>query len=123
MENKKVLVDKGFLDELCGFLSGLYSFSGVPIYNHYIDKINKYIDSKEKIDKGDLRVYIDRIVHNIYDTYDGNEFEIYTLAYLNMCMNNIEDREGILTCFVNAIIDVTGKDFNSVYNKLIERIN
>lgn len=126
MENKKVLVDRDFLDELCGFLSGLHFVIGSPIYLHYIDEIHGYMNdnsSEKKEDNGDLKKYIESIVCYIYHEYDGDEFEIYALAYMNMYTNHIEDREGILTCFVNAIISVTGKDFNEVYNDLIKRVN
>lgn len=153
MEKKKneILVDKHFLCELCGFLDGLYSFIGAPIYKEYSDRITKFIDDSEVIEKemetankfvpekdslkeslkeylngmsrDALGFYIDNIVHYIYDTYDGDEFEIYTLAYANMCVNKINDRECILACFVDAIISVVGGEFNDVYENLVKHIN
>lgn len=126
MENKKVLVDRDFLDELCGFLSGLHSVIGSPIYLRYIDKIHSYIDNnsgEKKENNSDLKKYVESIVCHIYHEYDGDEFEIYTLAYINIYLNDVNYKEGILACFVNAIVSVTGKDFNQVYNNLIKRIN
>lgn len=139
MEKKKneILVDKYFLCELCGFLGGLHSINGSPVYKHYAEKLTKCIDDSEEleevivekkvedrdIERASLSFYISNIVHYIYDTYDGDEFEIYTLAYVNMCMNEMKDRECILSCFINAIISIVGGDFNDVYDKIVKHIN
>lgn len=66
-----------------------------------------------------LKKCIEVLVHYVYDTYDGNESEIYTLSYYYMYINKVNDIEGLLACFVQAIIDVTDKEFSDVYKKTV----
>ena len=36
-----------------------------------------------------------------------------------MYINKVNDIEGLLACFVQAIIDVTDKEFSDVYKKIV----
>lgn len=62
---------------------------------------------------------IEVMVRHIYDKYDGNEFDIYTLSHYYMFINSSTDIDTLLELFARAISDVTMEDFAVVYYKII----